>query len=262
MKTFLSRLAVVSSVLLFASVSQAANYSLQIQFGSWSFLGANGPKVEAGQPLHVSYVRDWKTFGLTEAPRTIEVQYRIGGGAVQSMFVKNQFADADGRIGFNTTIRIPVTAAGDLEVWFKFTQASGYVGWDSNGGANFRAKIIGTGSPVIRFMSSRVGLKAPELLGTLSAGAELRIEYEFNRLPHIGTAADPTHTFVTGTCNFFDSTGRLMEAKTTVMNANGISAPVTIPNGAVRVEIYFLAVRHGNTFWDSNGGQNYRFDIR
>ena len=154
---------------------------------------------------------------------------------------------------------LPLTAEGELELWFQVTNASGCAAWDSNFGHNFRFTVQRPG-PTVRFF----GDWRQEQTGPTRGARNVIFEYESERLPRCraGYGGFATwdillwYRFDGGAVSYFPTTR--MEGMGRVMNP----VVLTVPQGARELEVWFRSGdRAGCSEWDSRFGENYRFAL-
>lgn len=154
---------------------------------------------------------------------------------------------------------IPLTRAGELEVWFDVKDPSGCSAWDSAYGQNYRFTVLEVG-PTLRFLPNWVFQQTADTRGAKA----LAVEYDPARLPNCRQGYNGMPTWAILMYYRFDGGAPAYLVTTRPSGATQVMNPVVlgVPAGARRVELWFKSNdRAGCVEWDSRFSQNYAFDL-
>jgi hypothetical protein len=226
---------------------------------------------EAGQGFAVRVCNKRPSYGGLGLLDTVEISYRIDGGAIMTVTVLPQdqhmppdyWADSAAYV-----IPVPARATGVMEVWARVNVGGGQSYWVSRNGANFKVDVVPATQTAIAFAPPAGGVWSdPVPFGPITRGAAVRIRYDVQRMVALmgmcqgQRTADyvpVTEAFV----SFRDAAGR--ELIRYDVDASG-DAPIEVPGAASSVTTWF----HGtcaNDFvqhaaWDSSFGRNLVFPV-
>jgi hypothetical protein len=248
-----------------SALTDPGHYDLEILNDNWTFITPSGgtsqtAQLPAGTHLGINYVRNYSLFGLSEGPSAIEVDWTIDGGLVQTASASNDYSVSDGRIGFESGIDVPATAQKSLQVWFKFTDAQGHVGYDSLGGKNYAATVVPAATTRIHFAAPNgTSWPTPYTDKPLAHGGLFVIDYDFGRLAALGGGA---YGQIEEMIVYRDATGKPIGSPVGgIIQKGSPSTAFTIPSSAADVEIWFEVGEHDQMIYDSNFGKNFDFPV-
>jgi Family of unknown function (DUF6209) len=151
--------------------------------------------------------------------------------------------------------------ASGLAFWFEAQDDSGCVQWDSNYGANFPFSVEDETGTIIHF---RDGFTT-QIDGTLNAGQDVTIDYDFRRLPECRetSGADPAWA-ITMFSQIDGGTATSADLDQTVDGYRFASpGTISLPASASTLTLWFENDDiYGCNAWDSDYGQNYTFSIQ
>ena len=207
-------------------------------------------------------------LGLLE---TVEISYRIDGGAITTVSVLPQdlhlpsdyWADSAAYV-----IPVPARATGVMEVWARVNVSGSQSYWVSRNGANFKVDVVPATQTAITFAPPAVGVwNDPVPFGPITRGAAVRVRYDVQRMVAIMGMCQGQHTadYLPGTeafVSFRDGAGReLIRYDVDAFR----DAPIEIPGAASSVAMWFRGSCSNDlvqrTAWDSSFGRNFVFPI-
>jgi hypothetical protein len=188
----------------------------------------------------------------------ILASWSVDGGAAHNDALTT--VDASGkRVGVDITIAVP--PGHDLALWFEASDEFGCVQWDSDYGRNFHVPLA-AGAPALHF---RWPGWNDDSDGTLTAGADLWIDYDIRRLPWCRQTYNGLQTWDVRADYRFDDGPTQSASVTSISGTERVAAAarVSAPPGARSLELWFVNNdRAGCVAWDSRFGANYRFPLQ
>jgi hypothetical protein len=179
------------------------------------------------------------------------------------------FISADG--GSAIQVQLPSTTgvvtapfeipyASNLAFWFEGQDDTGCTQWDSNYGANFPFSVEDATGTIVHFTSGF----STNVSGTLTAGQNVTIDYDFRRLPtcRSSSGADPAWAITM----FSQINGGTVVSQDLDQTVDGyrFAQPGTIalPSSASTLTLWFENDDvYGCNAWDSDYGANYTFSV-
>jgi hypothetical protein len=243
------------------STAQADTGALPVlQFNADWTLSQSAPLI-AGQKAIIRY-------DAARLPRCRAKYHGLDAWNIQASWAADGgFAQHDATMQWQSGAFVPVDITfsvpygHDLAVWFLNSDEYGCTDWDSDYGRNFHFAIQAT-TPVIHFRRDWT----VSVDGALQAGAPFAVDYEIERLPYCRQDYNGYQTWDVTAHARFDG-GATIDAPvtTSITDYERVQAPATFdaPAGAHTVELWFdNADRTGCHTWDSDYGQNFRFELR
>ena len=179
------------------------------------------------------------------------------------------FISADG--GSPIQVQLPSTTgivsapfeipyASGIAFWFEGQDDTGCTQWDSNYGSNFPFSVEDATGTIVHFTSGF----STTVSGTLTAGQDVTIDYDFRRLPECRSTSGASPAWAITMFSQIDGGAVVSADLDQTVDGYRFAQPGTIalPSSASTLALWFENDDvYGCNAWDSDYGANYTFSV-